>query len=314
MLGRATIFLGLSLLSACSASADDQALLRDAQAARTVRELRASLSQPGPLPPADYEQIEALRERFAQSALLEDTWRQALVKRADWAALEAALTQEPVAELSPEALQQLAESLEQQGKYTRLRELLAQRPDAGTQPQLRRWLAQAQLETGELTAAAALLDRHASEIESHKDVDAMLLRALIHQRAGELDAAIQRLQGVLAVSPGHKTALNLMARIHFGRGENELAQRYSDLARQLQAQQTAQTQHQLALVSRVNDLKRQWAAEDFEAVIASAQAALPMADNTLRKPLLEYLVQANLRLGRQAEAQAAQLQLEQWEP
>lgn len=306
--------LSVSLLVACQGPADDSALLRDAQAAAEARRIRAAILAPDPLPPQDFADLQALRQRYPQSALLEDSLVQALLRRADWTALEGLLSGMPPEALSDERFGLLLRARWELGQYPAVVDLVSTRRDGEANAQWRLWWARSLFNLGRLQQAAELLDRHRPTQPGIDDVEALVLRAQIHQHAGQLQQAIGELQLALRLFPQHKSALNTLARVHHARGEVVLARQYEARARQAQDQLTDQTRRQLALVAQVQALKAHWAAGDHAAVVASAEAALPLADVGMKRVLLEYLIQSNQQLGRQQAAQAARRQLERLQP
>lgn len=303
--------LWVPLLIACQGPADDRALLRDARAAAEVSRIRAAILSPDPLPPQDFADLQALRARYPDSALLEDSLLQALLRRADWMALAGLLASTPTDALNDERFGLLLRARWELGQYPAVVELAAARSGGQANAQWRQWWARSLFNLGQLQAAADLLDRHRPAQPGIDDVEALVLRAQIHQQAGHWQQAIDELQLALRLFPQHKSALNTLARVHHARGEATLARQYEARAHQVQGQLTGQTQRQLALVAHVQALKAQWAAGDHAAVVASAEAALPLADAGMRRVLLEYLVQSNQQLGRLQAAQAARTQLEQ---
>ncbi len=305
------VLLLLGLLLGCQPRGDDAALMGDAEAAAEVARLRALVDGAEPVNAENFECIQALRRRFPQAALVEDTYLGALYKRSDWGGLIAALGEQPAAKLDLKRSKWLARAYFRQGDYPNLVSLsdqLAQR--LGDDYELLKLRALGLLNVGREADAGELLDRHWESVQARADVDAMVLRGRAHHRLQQLPAAIEKFELALQHAPGNKVALNALSRIYYQQGDSARALALSERAAATQAQATAQSTERLQLVNRLAKMQEAWQQEDYQAVLEYAEASVEQVRGENRRAVLQYIIESNHHLGRPEAAASARAELE----
>lgn len=305
------LMLLLWLLPGCQPRGDDAALMGDAEAAAEVSRLRALVDGAEPVNAEDFECIQALRRRFPQAALVEDTYLGALYKRGDWGSLIAALGDQPAAQLDLKHSKWLALGYFRQGDYPNLVALSEQlEPRFGDDYELLKLHAVGLLNVGRESEAGELLDDHWQTVMARTDVDAMVLRGRAHHRLQQLPKAVSMFELALQHSPGNKVALNALARIYYQQGDSDKAQALSERAAATQAQATARSTQRLQLVNRLAKMQEAWQQEDYAAVLEYAESSLAQVRGDNRRAVLQYIIESNTRLGRPDAAASARAELE----
>ena len=300
------------LLLACSPELDDTALMRDPQAAAEVSRIRKLLVANAQPTPDDFQSLLLLRERYPQAALIADTYEQFLYSRADWGALIAQLESLPLDRLSSRQAGWLAEAHFRLGNYRELVELTPSlRTRFAGERSFIKLEAAALLGLDRAEEADAQLDRHWQTFVSEGDVDAIVLRARILQRMGNLPEAISTFELALRIAPQTETALLALARIYYAQGDSHRAQALMAQVKRSKALASASTTQRAQLVSLLAKVEEAWKQKNYPLVIERATTALAQVQGQQRRVLLEFIAQSHLQLGDRDAAARVMAQIEQ---
>jgi len=305
------LVLALCTLFACEQPRGDAELISDQAAMAEVTRIRQILASTEPFAPADFGKLEELRTDYPQADLLDDTYKLALYRRADWQTLEKHLATVAPADLNAVDAKRLAIAYFRQGKYAELVEHTGLARSSNPEDyDLLKLQAIGLLNTGKEAQAAELLDAAWEVVLSRGDVDGIVLRGRVHQRLGETDAAIEKLQLALSLSPQHKGALNALARIYFAQGDRDQAAKLSAQAAEVQRRATQQSTQRLHLVNVLSTMQQKWEQQAYREVIDLARQAIDQVDPETKQVVLQYIIGSHQRLGETDAARNATKELE----
>lgn len=297
------------LLPGCSRPVEDDEVRfgRDTQALAEAGRLRRLVAEPEALSNDDFSALQSLHERYPTVRHIGDAYQAALIRRADWGALERYLRSLPAEALSATDRGNLIAAVFKQGKFEDVVVLAeAHIADSRDNARLRYMLAESYFNLDQANSASTLLDAQWQRIIAERSVDEVALRGRIYEAQGELPQAVQTLTMALQIDPDNKTALNALARLHYSQGDLERAEALRRRGSAAQAETSAQEQRALRSVYLTRTLAERWQQQRYEDVVSLANEALTLiTDPKMRGVLYEYVVESHRRLGRADLADAA---------
>lgn len=293
---------------ACQSEAEKQAqmLAADTTANAQLRQINAAISANHTVTPEQFETLKNLREKYPQSGEVRQAYKNALVVREDWAALEKLLNETPTEELSRDDKIMLAKVYLKLGRYQSVIEtLLPLYEETPGSVEISSYLAGAYFYLGRYDEAEKPLERVWQQILNQKMTDDVILRGMIYLHRGEYEKAVEYLEKALEFNPESIPANNALSRVYAARGDIEKAEQYNAKVQQAFDKITAEEQKRTRAVSKVYQLQEAFQAKRYEEVITIARNLLPESDAGSKVTLYQYIANSYEALGKKQEAQNA---------
>ena len=124
--GLCILLLCLAFLSACQSGVEkENAALKQGRAGFIpIAQINNSIAATRSISPENFAVLKTIREKYPNVSEVRQTYKNALVIREDWMALENFLNEKPLAELSAEDRQMLGKVYVKSGKYEKAVETL----------------------------------------------------------------------------------------------------------------------------------------------------------------------------------------------
>lgn len=276
----------------------------DSSAQSFVRAIREGLAQ-GKRPPADrVQRLKSIGMLYPEEPEVEQVLLSILPALKDWDGLAPYL--EAKAELSNEMRMMLTKVYISQADYeAALRTALELAEAEPSHVDANAFTARAYYFLGKPEEAVRFYDRVWSQVvEQHRVAD-IANRAMISFDAGDLNAAIEMLQGALEDNADSVHLHNAMARLLAAKGELDEAERHSRIVTALQAKVSKLEQNAMLRAAQTLALNEAWAKKDFNECQRLIYEFLPGAEEDFRNELLRFLGSMYEATGRRAEASAA---------
>lgn len=287
-------------LAACSS--DEQKLQDDPTASASIARLNAALSSGQKLSVEEFAALKEIIQKFPASETVRKTYKSALIRREDWAALEAFISEMPFDELSPEDKINLGKAYYKLGRYSDAAKALENVPGNAETNAV---LAGSYFHSGNYAAAKRLIDADWERIRSQKAVEEITLRGLIYFHENEMEKAIETLSLALETKPDNIPAANALSRIYAARGDEKKAEEYLKKVQQTFDSVTAEERRKTVEVENIYKLQDAFKAKRFDEVITLANKLLPEANSQNKLALYQFLYNSYTALGKTDEAQEA---------
>jgi tetratricopeptide (TPR) repeat protein len=298
----------VAVFAACrSASESDSASLRsDPGAFNTLRRIKAAMDESGALPIADFDTVRSLREKYPHADEPKQAYRQALMIRGNWPALETDLESISRGEMTADERILLARTYGKLGKYREAAAELEPMVEADPEDVAKRgMLALAYFHLDRPDQAAAQLDRVWDRIVAEKKLEEITLRGLIYLRLGDVPRSIETLKQAIEIDPASSPAHSALSRAYAQAGNEELADLHRSRAAEQNQIAAAATFAASRRVNQVYQLEAAWKTKDYARVVELANEMLAGADAPQRSVLYQYIFEAQKALGNQTEATKA---------
>lgn len=292
------IFLTAVLFSSCTSAGAD---LQGDATAKSVTEAAARKMRSGfKLSPQEFSAVKAAYDKYPAAEQLSDVYRQALIQREDWAALEKFLISTKRVKSEKDRLL-LGKVYLKLGKYSEAEKVLSE-IDSPPDTERALLLADALFHTGKLEKAAELLDEFWPQIVKQKNKEGLILRGLIHFYEGENGKAIEVLNSVLEIDPDSIPAHNALSRIYAKTGDEAQAAEHSKAVERSYKKLTENEVRKGRMVDQFYKLQEAYKAGRHSDVITQANRLISTADPRNKAALYQYLYRSYLALGKKAEA------------
>ncbi|QYO67076.1 tetratricopeptide repeat protein [Leptolyngbya sp. 7M] len=286
-------------------------LVADSASNSELARIEKVLSSGQPFLPKDFESLKSILAKFPHTTRVIESYKSALIKREDWAALADFLIAQPPGKLSRTDRANLARAALRLGRYddviTTAKPLVDEDPNDVDTASI---LASGYYNIGRMDESAAIFDRHWSAIVDQKRISEITLRGLIHHRQGNDEKAIEVLLKSAELSPDNITALNTLSRIYNAHGDLARAEEFrrrNEAAQAKQAAEAARAHHQVQMLYELQD---KWEQQKFTDVIIIARKAIESATESNKPVLYQYIAESYSKLGRPQDARAALMEIE----
>ena len=295
-------FAGACTAEVANSAADFQ---KDAAAQSAVKSAAASLQATRAVPPEAFTALKAAYEKYPDAAPVRDVYRQALISREDWDAIEKFLTDRG-RELSQADRVLLGQVYVKSGKYQQaadtLQPIVAQNPN---DLEANRLLAYAYFHLDRVKEASAALDRVWQQIIEAKRHDEMTLRGLIYLREDNFPRAVEVLNAAHEIAPDHIAANNALSRAYARIGNAEKAEHHRRLTVEGQDRAVRDQLRGSDNVRKVVELEQAWKAKEHSRVIQIARELIPTSPPPQQFVAYQYIYESSKALGDDAGAQRA---------
>jgi len=298
---------GAVFFGACTAGGgNSEAEFEQDPAAQTaVNSAAASLRSSRAIPPETFTALKAAYDKYPDAPALRDVYKQALISREDWDAIENFLTAGG-RELSTEDRVLLGQVYVKSGKYQKAAETL--QPIVARNPndlEANRLLAFAYFHLDRAGEASAALDRVWQQIIEAKRHDEVTLRGLIYLREDNFPKAIEALNTAHEIAPDHVAANNALSRAYARIGNSEKAEYHRRLTVEGQERSVREHNSGSENVRRVVELEQAWKAKEHRRVIQLARELIPGSPPPQQFVAYQYIYESSKALGDEAGAQRA---------
>lgn len=316
--GVCSAVLFLAFLTACQSNAqrESAALKQDTQALAQLSQIDNSINTSSSISREHFLVLKSIREKYSSSPEVRQIYKDALVMREDWAALEDFLQEVPMAELSPENRHMLGKLYVKRGKYEQAIETL--KPLADKDPnsvETHSLVGLSYFYLGRLDEAGAQLDGVWDRIIADKLGEEVTTRGTIYLRQNDLQNAVRVLKQAVEIAPDSAAANNALSQAYVRSGNSEEAENYRLRTVAINDRMAAKTLQASRRVQQIYELESAWNAKRYQTVIDLAREILQNA--TERDQLIalyQYLFESHKALGNEKganEALAAAQKLQQ---
>ena len=278
---------------------------KDPAAQSAVKSAAASLQATRAVPPEAFAALKAVYEKYPETASVRDVYRQALISREDWDAIEKFLT-DGGREVSRDDRVLLGQVYVKSGKYQQaadtLQPIVAQNP---SDLEANRLLAYAYFHLDRVSEASAALDRVWQQIVGAKRHDEMTLRGLIYLREDNFPKAIEVLNAAHEIAPDHVAANNALSRAYARTGNSEKAEYHRRLTVEGQDRAVREQLRGSDNVRKVVELEQAWKAKEHSRVIQIARELIPTSPPQQQFVAYQYIYESSKALGDEAGAKRA---------
>ncbi len=307
--GLCILLLCLAFLSACQSVEEKEsaALKQDAQVLSQLAQINNSIAATRSISPENFAVLKTIREKYPNASEVRQTYKNSLIIREDWMALENFLNEKPLAELSAEDRQTLGKVYVKSGKYERAVETLKPLADANPNDvETRSLLGLSYFYLDKNEEAGAQLDSVWDKIIAEKRVDEITTRGIIYLRQNNFPKAIETLKKANEINPSSAAANNALSQVYARSGDAEQAEIYRAKTVEINDKAAAETFEASRRVQQIYALETAWKAKNYQEVINLAKQILPTAVEKSQKIVLyQYLFESYKALGNQTEANKA---------
>ncbi len=296
------LFAGACTSAGVSSEGDFQ---KDAAAQSAVKTAAASLQSTRSITPEAFKALRDAFEKYPNASPIRDVYRQALISREDWDAIEKFLT-DGGRELSQDDRVLLGQVYVKSGKYQQAADTL--QPIVTQDPndlEANRLLAYAYFHLDRIGEASAALDRVWQQIVDAKRHDEMTLRGLIYLREDNFPKAIEVLNAAHEIAPDHIAANNALSRAYARMDNTEKAEYHRRLTVEGQDRAVRDRLRGSDNVRKVVELEQAWKAKEHSRVIQLAREILPSSPPAQQFVAYQYIYESSKALGDEAGAQRA---------
>ncbi len=307
--GHCTLLFCLAFLFSCQSAAEKEsaALKQDAPVLSQLSQITNSINQTRSISPENFAVLKTIREKYPNAPEVRQTYKNVLIVREDWQALEKFLNEKPLADLSAEDRQTLGKVYVKSGKYEQAVETL--KPLAEANPndvETRSLLGLSYFYLDKPEEAGAQFDSVWDKIIAEKRVDEITTRGIIYSRQNNFPKAIETLKKAIEINPSSATANNALSQAYARSGDAEQAEIYRKKTVEINDKNTAQTFEASRRVQKIYELETAWKAKNYREVINAAKQILPIAEDKNQKIVLyQYLFESHKALGNEREANNA---------
>lgn len=283
----------------------------DSAASSELARIEKVLGSGQPFLPKDFESLKSILGKYPSAERVIESYKSALIKREDWAALADFLIAQPPGKLSRTDRANLARAALRLGRYddviTTAKPLVDEDPNDVDTAVI---LGAGYFNIGRLDESARMFDRHWSAIVGQKRISEITLRGLIHHRQGNDEKAIEILSKSVELSPDNITALNALSRIYNARGDLSRAEEFRRRNEAAQAKQAAEAARASRQVQMLYELQDKWEQQKYTDVIMIARRAIESATESNKAVLYQYIAESYSKLGKPEDARAALMEIE----
>jgi Flp pilus assembly protein TadD len=301
--------LCLAFLCACQSEAEKQsaALKQDAPVLSQLAQINNAINTTRSISPESFAVLKTIREKYTTAPEVRQTYKNALVVREDWAALETFFGETPLAELSAEDRQTLGKVYVKSGKYEQAIEALKPLADGNPNDvETRSLLGLSYFYLDKPDEAGAQFDSVWDKIIAEKRIDEITTRGIIYSRQNNFPKAVETLKKAIEFNPSSAAANNALSQVYARQGDAEQAEIYRAKTVEINDKIAAETFEASRRVQRIYSLENAWKAKNYKEVINLANQILPTtADKNQKIVLCQYLFESYKALGNQAEANNA---------
>lgn len=254
-----------------------------------------------------FSRVKALKEKYPMVGEVRQAYRNALVIRSDWDALEKFLTEIPRAELDQDNLLTLAKVYIKLGKYEESIEILRPVVEAGpNNVETSSLLGLAYFYSDDLARSASVLDAVWQQLVDLKRSDEINARGIIDFRQNNLQSAIEKLNIALSIDPENVTASNTLSQVYARTGNAEQAEKYRQLTVDINQRKISGLRDANNQVGAIVGLETAWKNKDHARVIELAKILLEKSPGKSEKIVLyQYLNESYKATGNESESQGA---------
>ncbi len=307
--GHCILLFCLAFLCACQSveEKDSAALKQNAPALSQLAQINNAINTTRSISPENFAALKTIREKYPDAPEVRQTYKNALVVREDFQALEKFLNEKPLAALSAEDRQTLGKVYVKSGKYEKAVETLKALAEANPNDvETRSILGLSYFYLDQNDEAAAQLDSVWNKIVAEKRLNEITTRGIIYSRQNNFPKAIETLKKAVEINPSSAAANNALAQVYARTGDAEQAEIYRAKTVEINDKSAADTFAASRRVQQIYELENAWKAKNYQAVINLAKQILPTADDNNQKIVLyQYLFESYKASGNQAEANNA---------
>jgi len=295
-----------AVLTACTSPAerDSAALKNDGGAMSQLTQISSAIASTRNISIESFAALKAIRAKYPNAPEVRLAYKNALVIRNDWAALEAFFGETSLAELDEDDRRTFGKVCVRSGKYAQAAEILKPIADkASADVESKTLLGTAYLYLDRLSEAAAEMDAVWNKVIADKRVDDITTRGLIYFRQNDLVKAKETLQKALEIDPANSQASNALSQVYMRQGDLGEAEKYRSRTDEMKAKAEAEELRSRERVQFIYELETAWKAKNYSVVINLARQMLPTAtDKNQKLVLYKYLTDSHKALGEQGEA------------
>ncbi|MBK7706725.1 MAG: tetratricopeptide repeat protein [Acidobacteria bacterium] len=305
----ATVAAAAALLTGCepASNKDSAALKKDQVSAGQLSQIINGLNATASISVEAFATLKSIRQKYPQAPEVRETYKNALIVRSDWGALETLLTENPVDKMPVKERELLGKVYMKAGKLESaaaiLKSLATESPN---NLEVRSMLAGSYNLLGRYDEAGAEIDAVWERVLSERHVDSIIVRGSIFVNQNQLAKAEAAFVKALELAPDNSETTNNLSRLYGRLGNVEKAEVYRKKTTELHKKAGEAELLALRRVEKIYAIDNAWKAKNFSEVIRIANEMLPTTDKANEKIILyQYLYESNKALGNQNEAQSA---------
>jgi Flp pilus assembly protein TadD len=305
--GLCALVLGSAFIFGCGGVAEREtaALIQDSALRTRLTQIETSISTRKMVNPEEFSALKKIREKYPNEPDVRRVYKNALVIREDWVALEKLLTESGPG--PDDERRMLGQAYFKLGRYAQSIETLGPLGEkAPDDLDLHSILAGSYYYLGQFSESAAELDRIWPKIVAEKRVAEMAIRGLVYMNQNDLAKAEETMTQAFEIDGANATVTNALVQLYARKGDSANADLFRQKTVELNEKRSADEYRSRILVQQTYELENAWNAKNFDDVIRRANQMLAATtDKNRRIVLYQYIYESHKNLGHQSESSGA---------